>query len=379
MGSKGIMFNKYTLKNFDFRIVIYVIILNIIGLLVIASASNMNMKLVNKQLMGIVIGLFIMTVLAFIPYDKILKLAVPIYLFCLAILILVLIFGVSKGGAKRWIVIPVLGRLQPSEFVKGGLIISFSWLLAKYRDNISNFLFLLIFLVLAAIPYALVLAEPDLSTTLILIISALSMVFVAGISYKWVLGTAAVGIPSLVIFIELLKRNMVSFLRPYQINRILAWVDKEKFAEANIQQKNSIMAIGSGQLLGKGLFNDTLASVKRGNFLVEEQTDFIFAVVGEELGFVGSMLVIILLSLIIFEFLYLAVVAKDMQGRLLCTGFAAMLAFQFFTNIAVATGIFPNTGLPLPFISYGVSSLLSIYIWIGIVLNVGLQRNYRTN
>ncbi|MDO4789005.1 MAG: FtsW/RodA/SpoVE family cell cycle protein [Johnsonella sp.] len=373
------MFNKYTLKNFDFRIVIYVIILNIIGLLVIASASNMNMKLVNKQLMGIVIGLFIMTVLAFIPYDKILKLAVPIYLFCLAILILVLIFGVSKGGAKRWIVIPVLGRLQPSEFVKGGLIISFSWLLAKYRDNISNFLFLLIFLVLAAIPYALVLAEPDLSTTLILIISALSMVFVAGISYKWVLGTAAVGIPSLVIFIELLKRNMVSFLRPYQINRILAWVDKEKFAEANIQQKNSIMAIGSGQLLGKGLFNDTLASVKRGNFLVEEQTDFIFAVVGEELGFVGSMLVIILLSLIIFEFLYLAVVAKDMQGRLLCTGFAAMLAFQFFTNIAVATGIFPNTGLPLPFISYGVSSLLSIYIWIGIVLNVGLQRNYRTN
>lgn len=379
MGSKGIMFNKYTLKNFDFRIVIYVIILNIIGLLVIASASNMNMKLVNKQLMGIVIGLFIMTVLAFIPYDKILKLAVPIYLFCLAILVLVLIFGVSKGGAKRWIVIPVLGRLQPSEFVKGGLIISFSWLLAKYRDNISNFLFLLIFLVLAAIPYALVLAEPDLSTTLILIISALSMVFVAGISYKWVLGTAAVGIPSLVIFIELLKRNMVSFLRPYQINRILAWVDKEKFAEANIQQKNSIMAIGSGQLLGKGLFNDTLASVKRGNFLVEEQTDFIFAVVGEELGFVGSMLVIILLSLIIFEFLYLAVVAKDMQGRLLCTGFAAMLAFQFFTNIAVATGIFPNTGLPLPFISYGVSSLLSIYIWIGIVLNVGLQRNYRTN
>lgn len=379
MGSKGIMFNKYTLKNFDFRIVIYVIILNIIGLLVIASASNMNMKLVNKQLMGIVIGLFIMTVLAFIPYDKILKLAVPIYLFCLAILVLVLIFGVSKGGAKRWIVIPVLGRLQPSEFVKGGLIISFSWLLAKYRDNISNFLFLLIFLVLAAIPYALVLAEPDLSTTLILIISALSMVFVAGISYKWVLGTAAVGIPSLVIFIELLKRNMVSFLRPYQINRILAWVDKEKFTEANIQQKNSIMAIGSGQLLGKGLFNDTLASVKRGNFLVEEQTDFIFAVVGEELGFVGSMLVIILLSLIIFEFLYLAVVAKDMQGRLLCTGFAAMLAFQFFTNIAVATGIFPNTGLPLPFISYGVSSLLSIYIWIGIVLNVGLQRNYRTN
>lgn len=379
MGSEVIMFNKYTLKNFDFRIVIYVIILNVVGLLVIASASNMNMKLVNKQLMGIIIGLFIMLVLAFIPYDKILKLAVPIYLFCLAILILVLIFGVSKGGAKRWIVIPLLGRLQPSEFVKGGLIIFFSWLLAKYRDSISNFVFLLIFLVLAAVPYALVLAQPDLSTTLILVISALSMVFVAGISYKWVLGTAAVGIPSLVVFIELLKRNKISFLRAYQVNRILAWVDKEKFAEANIQQKNSIMAIGSGQLFGKGLFNDTLASVKRGNFLVEEQTDFIFAVVGEELGFIGSILVIILLSLIIFEFLYLAVVAKDMQGRLLCTGFAAMLAFQFFTNIAVATGIFPNTGLPLPFISYGVSSLLSIYIWIGIVLNVGLQRNYKTN
>ena len=134
------------------------------------------------------------------------------------------------------------------------------------------------------------------------------------------------------------------------------------------------MAIGSGQLRGKGLFNNTLSSVKNGNFLSEEQTDFIFAVIGEEMGFIGCVAVIILYALVVYECIWIASRAKDTAGRLICTGVASLLAFQSFANIAVATGIFPNTGLPLPFISSGLSSLLSMYIGIGIVLNIGLQR-----
>lgn len=137
------------------------------------------------------------------------------------------------------------------------------------------------------------------------------------------------------------------------------------------------MAIGSGQLWGKGLSNTEIASVKNGNFLIEEQTDFIFAIVGEEMGFVGGLVVIGLLLLIVIECLLMASRAKDLSGRLICVGMATLLAFQSFANIAVATAIFPNTGLPLPFISSGVSSLLSIYIGMGVVLNVGLQRKTR--
>ena len=145
------------------------------------------------------------------------------------------------------------------------------------------------------------------------------------------------------------------------------------------QQMNSIMAIGSGQLHGKGIANTTLASVKNGNFLSEEDCDFIFAVIGEELGFVGSVLIIALLLILVAECIYVAVRARDLSGRLLCSGMAAFIAFQSFVNIGVATGLLPNTGLPLPFISAGLSSLLSIFIGMGLVLNVGLQRNYENN
>ena len=202
----------------------------------------------------------------------------------------------------------------------------------------------------------------------------LCMLFTAGLSYRWILGALAVVVPCGALFIYLLQYNMVPFLKDYQVRRIMAFIDPANYAEANLQQNNSIMAIGSGMLQGKGLNNNTLASVKNGNFLSEEQTDFIFAVIGEELGFIGCMIVLLLFLLFVFECLRMASRARDMAGRLFCTGMAALVGFQSFTNIAVATGVFPNTGLPLPFISYGVSSLASLYIGIGILLNVGLQQ-----
>ena len=372
------MFDRYNLKNYNFRCILYVILLNIIGILVISSASNRDMALVGKQVMGMGIGVCVMLILSFLPYDKVLKFAVPIYILCVLALVMVLIFGTSRGVAKRWIIVPVIGKLQPSEFVKGGLVVFFAWFLGKYKNNINNVFFLIGLGIIASVPFMLVAMQPDLSTTLILVVSVLCMIYVAGINYKWIVGSISILVPSVFVYIELFKRGLVpSFLRGYQLNRILGFIDKTRFADNNIQQDNSIMAIGSGQLFGKGLNNDTLSSVKRGNYLVEEQTDFIFAVIGEELGFIGCMLVIILLSLIVYEFLYMAMKARDMQGRLLCAGFAGVLSFQFFTNIAVATGNFPNTGHPLTYISYVVSSLLRMYIWVRISLNVGLQKNNR--
>ncbi|MEY8337297.1 FtsW/RodA/SpoVE family cell cycle protein [Lachnospiraceae bacterium 62-35] len=368
------MLLEYDFKKFNFRLLLYTIALNIIGILVIRSATNQDMARVGKQIAGVIVGLALAAGLSLIPYQKITSFSISIYLGCTALLIAVLFIGRKVNGATRWIYLPVVGQVQPSEFAKIGLIIFSAWYLGKYSERVDELKTLLVAAALFGFPILLVLAEPNLSTSLVIIFTLICMIFIAGISFKWIGGTLAVLIPCSGLFIYLLKIGMIPFLQDYQARRILAWVDRANYADANYQQDNSIMAIGSGMLKGKGLNNNTLASVKNGNFLSEEQTDFIFAVVGEELGFIGCVIVIVLFAAIVFECLWMAEQAKDMTGRLLCTGMAALLAFQTFSNIAVATGIFPNTGLPLPFVSYGVSSLISMYLGIGIVLNVALQR-----
>ena len=188
----------------------------------------------------------------------------------------------------------------------------------------------------------------------------------------------AVGIPLGAFIIWYVQQPFQILLRGYQLNRIMSFLHPSKFLlTTGNQQYNSIMAIGSGMLTGKGLNNNTFTSVKGGNFISEPQTDFIFAVVGEELGFLGCCLVIGLLLLIVIECLKIAANARDIRGRMIAAGTAGIISFQSFVNIGVATGLIPNTGLPLPFVSYGLSSLLSNFICIGLVLNVGLQRNRR--
>lgn len=368
------MLFDYEFRNFNYRLFLYVLLLNILGVLVIRSATNQDMSVVGKQIMGIVVGMAIVIGLSLIDYHRILSFSWVIYALCIVGLAAVLIFGRNVGGATRWLVLPGIGQVQPSEFVKIGLILFFSWFFTKNQERLNQFITLAFAAGLFAVPVFLIFDQPDLSTSLVTVVVFVCVLFVAGLSYRWIAGGLAVLIPSGAFFIYLLQYNMVPFLKEYQARRILAFVNKAKYAEANLQQDNSIMAIGSGMLNGKGLNNNTLASVKNGNFLSEEQTDFIFAVIGEELGFIGCTAVILLIALVVYELLGMAGKAKDMSGRLICTGLAALIAFQSFSNIAVATGVFPNTGLPLPFISYGVSSLLSIYLGIGIALNVGLQR-----
>ena len=372
------MLSEYNFRNFNFKLLFSVLALNFIGLMVINSAVGGDRSYINRQLIGLFGGLMIALALSLISYRYLLRFSVLIYLACIGILVAVLIAGQLGGsgtGSQRWITLPIVGRLQPSEFVKIGLIVFFSWFLQKNQEKIDQLVTLITLALLAAIPLFLIMEQPDLSTSIVIMVFILCQIFISGISYKWIFGAVAVGVPSLSLVLYLAQIGMLPFLRPYQVNRILAFVNPGKYADLNLQQENSEMAIGSGQLYGKGLFNDTAISVKNGNFLSEEHTDFIFSVIGEELGFMGCMIVLALFLIFVFECLRMAGKARDLSGKLLCTGMAALVGFQAFTNIAVATGVFPNTGLPLPFISYGVSSLVSLYIGVGIVLNVGLQQS----
>lgn len=368
------MLFKYNLRNYNFRMLVFMMVLTGIGVLAINSASNQDPARVSRQILGIVVSLCVTLAISLIDYHKILRFATLIYSAGIISLIAVLLSGNSAKGATRWLVLPVIGQIQPSEFMKIALIIFFSWYFNKYQEEIDKPKVVGMALLFYLIPIGLIYLQPNLSTCLITTAIVAVLVFASGISYKWILGVLAVACPVAVLFIYLLQYEMIPFIKDYQAKRILAWVNPLKYSDSWYQTENSIIAIGSGQLNGKGLYNTTIASVKNGNFLSEEQTDFIFAIIGEELGFVGCMVVIGLFLVIIYECLIMASRARDLSGKLVCSGMAALLAFQTFSNIAVATGIFPNTGLTLPFISYGVSSLLSIFIGMGITLNIGLQR-----
>ena len=372
------MIFNYNFKNYNFRLLLYVLALNVIGILVINSASGQDEGMVMQQMMGIALGLAMALVISLIPYQKLFAYSWGIYGGCIAILLAVLVFGRNVNGATRWIEIAGI-QFQPSEFVKHGLIVFGAWFLDKNVESLNSVKTLALIAAVFAVPVVLILEEPNLSTTLVIMFVLACMIFVAGLSYRWIPGALAVVTPVLGLLIYLARftdvLTRIPFLRGYQVTRVLAWLNPDEYASTGYQQANSIMAIGSGMLHGKGLNNNTLASVKNGNFLAEAQTDFIFAVIGEELGFIGCMVVIGLFAVLVFECLWTGHRAKDLPGKLIGCGVAALLSFQTFTNIAVATGIFPNTGIPLPFISYGVSSLVSMYIGLGVLLNVGLQRN----
>ncbi len=362
------MFKMYSIKDYRFRLCLYVISVTVIGILVIGSARE---SVQDKQILGLMLGLAAMLVLSLFDYSFLLKLAWPMYFGNIALLTAVIIMGKGSHGATRWIEIAGI-RFQPSELSKIVIILFFSYFFMRYQEQINTFRALAVTAVLIAVPLGLVL-QSDLSTTIVTTLIFITLLYIAGISYKIIGRAAAVCIPAAIVVLYLIMQPDQTIIKGYQVNRILGWRYPQKYPDIAYQQQNSIMAIGSGQLWGKGLNNDNFDSVKNGNFISEPQTDFIFSVVGEELGFVGAAAVIILLMLISLECILIGRKAKDLSGRLICCGMAALVGFQSFVNISVTTGLLPNTGLPLPFVSYGLTSLVSLYIGIGIVLNVGLQ------
>lgn len=360
----------YHLKDVKFGLFISVIAISIIGVMVIGSAKQ---AVQGRQIIGLVAGVILMIILSMIDYVWLLNFYWILYGINIIALVCVKLFGTNVNGAQRWIDIGVT-NFQPSELSKILVVLFFAKFLMNHEDDLSSAATILKAVGLIAPTLILIVLQPDLSTTLSIALVFCAMMYLAGLSYRFIGTLIAILVPVTIIFISIVVQPNQPFLHGYQQKRILAWLEPQKYAsDEAYQQNNAIMAIGSGQLTGKGLNNNTTTSVKNGNFISEPQTDFIFAIVGEELGFVGCCIVIGLLLLIVVQCILIGLRAQDLAGRIICCGVAAQIGFQSFINIGVATGILPNTGIPLPFVSYGLTSLISLYMGIGIVLNIGLQ------
>jgi rod shape determining protein RodA len=223
-----------------------------------------------------------------------------------------------------------------------------------------------------SIPTYLILTQTDLSTSIVLILVFVMLVFAAGISWKIILPILIVGVPSIWGLFWYVQQDYQVLLNPYQQERILSILNPEAYPATMYQQENSIQAIGSGQLIGKR-FAEEASNLRGYRHVPIAESDFIFSVAGEELGFIGSIFILLLFAFIIYKCLSTARMAPDKMGTLIAIGIASMFAFQVFVNIGVATAILPNTGIPLPFLSQGLSSLISSMIAIGIILNIRLQ------
>lgn len=376
-------FIDYNFRKYDCRLLLYILLLNGIGIFVIASATfahSFRDPQVLRQLMGSFAGLAICLAASLYDYRRLCRQSGLLYLLSILLLLGVKVYGTASHGAVRWITLPIVGQVQPTEFVKLALILFYANYFHRMKEEINLPHVVGLALLYYLIPAVLILLQPNLSTTIIVTVIVAAIVFASPISLRWILGAVASVIPFAVGFIVLFRAGLydrIPFLRGYQAERILTFLNPSENQQSFYQQRNSIMAIASGMFSGKGLFNTSIYSVKNGNFLVEQDNDFIFAVIGEELGFRGAAFIIIIFLLIIIECLIIAARAKNLSGRLIAVGMAAWIGFQTYINIAVATGLFPNTGITLPFFSRGVSSLLSVYAGFGVVLNIALQREER--
>lgn len=371
------MIKQYKLRDYNFRLVLFLAVITAAGVMLVGSAEP---DLQSKQLAGMILGLTVMVIVSLMDFSWILNFYWIMYVFNILMLLFVRLFGTETNGAARWLRIGSF-QFQPTELSKILIILFFARFLMEHEEDLNTFRTLLKTIVLVAVPLILIFTQPDLKNTLTVAIIFCILLYLAGLSYKIIGGTILIAVPLVVVFLFIVIQPDQKLLDDYQRGRIMTFLypEEEEYSDNVIQQQNSIMAIGSGKLTGKGLNNNEVASANKGNFVSESQTDFIFSVAGEELGFIGCTALLLLLFLIIYECLRVSRRAKDMSGRLICCGIASIIAVQGVINICVATGLSPNTGTPLPFISYGLSSMVSLYIGMGLVLNVGLQknRNYR--
>ena len=366
---------KSHLKNFSWFLLIAVLLTSVFGVIFVNSADS---SYTAKQCIGLFFCVVIMLAFSVTNYNFVCDFSRILYLLNIILLALVKVVGVKVGGARRWINLGFT-NVQPSEFTKIIMIIFVAVYIQEHEEDFNDWKVLGKLAVLCAIPLFLVVIEPDLSTTLDITFILLAVIFAGGLNIKIIKRCALILIPISVLFIWYIQTPNQILLKPYQVTRIMTFINPAKYADTTAyQQQNSVMAIGSGQLSGKGLSNNTIAEVTVTDTVLvsEQQTDFIFSVIGEETGFIGSVIVIALLAIIVIQCLIIAQRARHISGRLIATGMAALIGFQSFINIGVATQLLPNTGLPLPFISYGLTSLLSCTVGIGIVLNIGLQRHY---
>ena len=366
------MIKQYKLRFYNFRLVLFLLLVSGIGVELVGTARQ---DLQTKQLAGVILGVTIMLILSLIDYSWILNFQWIMYGFNIVMLLGVRLFGDSANGAARWIDLGFI-RFQPTELTKIIIILFFAKFFMDHEDDLNTLKTLVQAAVLLIIPLVLVYSQPDMKNTITIAVMFCILIYIAGLSYKIIGGSILIAIPLLIIFLSIVVQPEQNLIKDYQRDRIMSFLypENEEYSDNVEQQNNSKTAIASGELIGKRLSKEeNTASVNEGNFVAENQTDFIFAVVGEEYGFIGCSAIVILLFLIAAECVRMSLRAKDQAGKIICCGVGTIVALQAFLNISVATGIAPNTGTPLPFVSYGLTSLVSMSIGMGFVLNVGLQ------
>ena len=369
------MLRHYRLKNYRFRLILWLAALSILGVLLVGSAMS---SLQTKQLLGVIGGMTIMVIISLMDFSWVLNFHWLIYIVNILMLLAVRLMGDTTGGATRWISIGGF-RFQPVELSKILIILFFARYFMDHEKDLNTFKTIARSVLLIGVTLALIYMQPDLKNTITVFVVFCVLYFAAGLNYRIIGIVLAMVAVMITIFMAIVTRPDQTLIENYQRNRIMAFLDpdNEEYQDMTSQQRNSVTAIGSGELTGKGLNNSDVDSANKGKFISEIQTDFIFAVAGEELGFLGSAGIVILLLLVVFECLLISQKAKDLSGRIICCGMACLISVQSFINISVACGMLPNTGTPLPFISYGLTSLISLYIGMGFVLNVGLQSRIR--
>ena len=355
------------LKNFfhlNFLLIFLIILLSVVGVSVLYSAADGNFyPWAIKHMVRFLILFFVMILIALININLIFRNVYLIFFICLALLISVEIIGTFGKGAERWI--HIFGvSIQPSEIIKIAIILA----LAKYYhtmkfNNIVYFRYLLIPVLIIIIPFFFVIIQPDLGTSLCIFLLGIMIMFIAGVRiWKFILGIVI----SIVSF-----PFLWNFFKPYQQKRILSFLNPESDPLGQgYQLIQSKIALGSGGLTGKGFLQGTQSYLE---YLPEKQTDFIFTLLGEEFGFLGTMFVLVLFSLIIMICFYISIKSYSVFGRIVSLGVAINLFLYVLLNMSMVTGLMPVVGIPLPLISYGGTAMLSIMISFGLLLNIDIH------
>lgn len=323
-----------------------------------------------RHLLNLLLGLVLCVAASQISHRLVRAYAPIVYVFSLIGLVAVLLVGTVVNGAKSWIAVAGF-TIQPAEFVKVAIIVISATLLAEKRDAENQPLHLIVLaaLAVAAVPVLLILLQPDLGTVLMILATLFAILAVSGVSRWWLIGLvgSAVGLVGLIVSLGVLEQ--------YQIDRFTAFLNPDADplgVSYNVRQAE--IAIGSGGWFGNGLFQ---GSQTAGQFVPEQRTDFIFSVAGEELGFFGSALILLLMLFITWRLIRIATRATDLFGRLVAVGMAGWIAIQGFQNIGMNLELLPVTGVPLPFVSYGGSSMMALWLGIGVILNLDATEQRR--